>query len=90
MNPDGSVIQETHRFSLLYTGVEDLTDEFANAMYEAGCDDASIGIQDGFFFADFGRVAPSFRDALISAIEDIERVGQPLRLVRVEPLDVDL
>jgi hypothetical protein len=86
MSSDAIVVQETHEFSLIYTGVADLTDEFANAMYEAGCDDALIGIRDGFFFADFGRTAPTFRDALISAIEDIERSGQPLRLVRVEPL----
>jgi hypothetical protein len=86
MNPAAKVVQETHEFTLIYTGVEDLTDEFVNAMYEAGCDDALIGMRDGYFFADFGRSAPTFREALISAIEDIERSGQPLRLVRVEPL----
>ena len=86
MNPDASVVQETHRFSLFYTGVTDLTDELGNALYEAGCDDATVGIQDGFFFLDFGRSASTFREALLSAIEDVERSGQPLRLVRVEPL----
>jgi hypothetical protein len=86
MNPEATVVHKTHQFTLIYTGIEDFTDEFVNAMYEAGCDDALIGMRDGFFFADFGRSAPTFREALISAIEDIERSGQPLQLVRVEPL----
>ncbi len=86
MNSGTSVVQKTHEFTLIYTGFEELTEEFVNAMYEAGCDDALIGMRDGFFFADFGRSAPTFREALISAIEDIERSGQPLQLVRVEPI----
>jgi hypothetical protein len=89
MSSETSVVPQTHEFTLIYTGVEDFTDELANALYEAGCDDALIGMRDGLFFAEFGRDAPTFREALISAIEDIERAGQPLRLVRVEPLDVD-
>jgi hypothetical protein len=86
MNPDTGVLQETHRFSLLYTGVTDLTKELGNALYEAGCDDALVGIQNGLLFLDFGRSASTFREALTSVIEDVERSGQPLRLVRVEPL----
>jgi hypothetical protein len=86
MNPETNVIQEMYEFTLLYTGIEDYTDEMADALFEAGCDDALIGMRDGFFFAVFGRSAPTFREALISAIEDIERSGQPLRLVRVEPI----
>ncbi len=88
MTPDTSVVQQTHEFMLIYAGVEDYTDELADALYEAGCGDALIGMRDGLFFASFARDAPTFREALISAIEDIERAGQPLRLVRVEPLDV--
>ncbi len=86
MNSETSDVQKTHEFTLVYTGVEDFTDEFINAMYEAGCDDALIGMRDGFFFADFSRNSPTFREALISAIEDIERSGQPLQLIRVEPI----
>jgi hypothetical protein len=86
MKPAAKVIQATHEFTLVYTGIEDYTDELANALFEAGCDDALIGMRDGYFFANFGRTAPTFREALISAIEDIERSGQPLRLVRVEPI----
>jgi hypothetical protein len=86
MDAETAVLEATHEFSLLYTGVDDLSDELANALFEAGCGDATIGIQNGFFFADFHRDAPSFREALMSAIADVERSGQPIRLVRVEPL----
>jgi hypothetical protein len=86
MSSATSVVPQTHEFTLIYTGVEDITEEMANALYEAGCDDALIGMRDGLFFAHFGRDAPTFREALISAIDDVERSGQPLTLVRVEPL----
>lgn len=78
--------QATHRFSLLYSGVTELTNEVEDALYEQGCDDALIGIQHGFFFLDFTREAPTFRAALTSAIADVECSGLPLELVRVEPI----
>ncbi len=72
------------RFSLIYSGPTELTDEIENALLEAGCDDALLGIQGGRLFLDFAREAPSFRLALTSAIMDVEFACLGLELVRVD------
>jgi hypothetical protein len=49
-------------------------------LYEAGCDDALIGMRDGVAFADFIREANSFTEAIQSAIRDVERAGVGARV----------
>ena len=73
-----------HRFSLIFSGPSELTQKLEDPLYEAGCSDALLGIQDGAVFLDFNREAPSFRIALTSAIADVERAGVGLELIRVE------
>ena len=46
-----------------------------DAFYEAGCDDALIGIRDGIAYADFCREADSFPQALLSAMQDVQTAG---------------
>ncbi len=57
-----------------------------DALHEAGCDDALFGAVDGVHFAEFDRVAESLKDAIWSAIRDVERT--PMRVARVEPDDL--
>ncbi|MEO6807718.1 MAG: hypothetical protein ABI353_01215 [Isosphaeraceae bacterium] len=76
----------TFSFSLVFDGIiEDLTEELLNTLFEAGCDDAHVGVREGVLRITFDRESPSFRIALISAIADVERAGVGLELVRVEP-----
>ncbi len=74
-----------YSFSLILQGASDLTPEIADALYEAGCDDALVGSRDGVLFAQFDREAPSSAEAIISAIRQIESAGMGLTVVRVEP-----
>jgi predicted DNA-binding transcriptional regulator AlpA len=75
-----------YEFSLVITG--DLEDGATlDALFEAGCDDATFGQVDGVGYADFIREAPSFAEAVRSAIEQVESVPG-LRVVRVEPDDL--
>jgi hypothetical protein len=62
-----------YEFTLVFHG--DLDDAVMDALFEAGCDDATMGGLDGVGYADFVREAPSFDDALRSAIEQVESVG---------------
>lgn len=73
-------------FSLRFRGPEELNDDQADTLFEAGCGDALFGLQNGEYFLDFHRKAPTFRVALISAISDVERANVGLELVRVEPI----
>lgn len=62
-------------FTLVLSGVNALTREVLDALYEAGCDDALVGMRGGVAFADFCREADSFPNAMLSAIRDVERAG---------------
>jgi hypothetical protein len=70
---------------LILQGASELTPELADALYEAGCDDALIGSRDGLLFADFDREASSQAEAVTSAIEQIESASIGLTVIRVEP-----
>lgn len=74
----------THSFALVLSAEPALTEELADRLY-ATFDDAMIGSSSGAPYAQFDREAESFREAVLSAIADVERVG--LRVQAVEPDD---
>lgn len=73
-------------FRLVFSDATEIDRELEDALFEAGCDDALLGLCEGVLFLIFDREAPSYRVALISAIMDVERAGVGLELVRVEPI----
>lgn len=77
---------DEYPFTLVIAGNVD-TDEAIEALFEAGCDDATFGSVDGIGYADFLRQAPSFAEAVRSAISAVESVPG-LRVQRVEPDDL--
>jgi predicted DNA-binding transcriptional regulator AlpA len=79
---------QTYDFTLILSGVPELTDEVCDALFEAGCDDAVLGQREGVTFLDFGRDANSARAAILSAIDAVEGAGIGARVVRVEPDDL--
>ena len=56
-----------------------------DALYEAGCDDALIGMRDGTVYAEFCREGASFQEAMLSAARDVERAGVGAKVEQVEP-----
>lgn len=74
-------------FRLTLAGVE-LTDEQLDALFEAGCDDASFSIErDGTVLGLFDRAAESQEDAVLSAFADVQAAGVGARVLRVEADD---
>ena len=69
-------------FTLIVEGRDVQEDEVIDALFESGCDDGTAGNSDGVQFLVFDREANSLGEALLSAVEDIERV-QGLTVVRV-------
>ena len=60
-----------------------------DAIFGAGCDDASLGRSCGVLSLDFTREAESLADAVLSAIADVRSAGVlGLDVVRVEPDDL--
>lgn len=79
------VVRATYSFTLVFAGeFDDLSREFLDAVYEAGCDDAHVTIRRKDLRIGFDREAPSFRIALFSAIADLDRAGLGLELAGVE------
>lgn len=77
-----------HSFSVVITGV-DLTDPdspHADALFEAGCDDALLTSDGGVQRAVFDREAPSFAAAVASAITAIESAVPGAQVIRIERL----
>jgi hypothetical protein len=79
----GSV--SSYEFTLvLDPGPGGLSDAIVEQLYEAGLDDALVGESAEVTFADFTRTAATLLDAVLSAIDDVQKVGS-VRVVRVEP-----
>lgn len=68
-------------FTLILADAE-LTEELADRLFVAGCDDGSPGMCGGVVSIDFHREAPSLEQAIRSAIAHVHAAG--CRLTRVE------
>lgn len=72
------------RFQLLENN--DQPERYLDTLYEAGCDDATIGVGlPGYIALDFCRVADSAEQALLSAIRDVKRAIPSAKLTEVTP-----
>lgn len=70
-------------FRLIIAGVE-LTDTDLDALFEAGCDDATFARErDGSVLGLFDREADTPEAAVLSALGDVESAGIDARVVRV-------
>jgi hypothetical protein len=67
--------EQEYDFTLVLTGISELTPEAEDAKFEAGCDDATLSVQCGQVFATFTRSAPSLKDALLSAVSDVKNAN---------------
>ena len=82
-----------HEFRIILADAEEIVDDLthdkfvtmANALFEAGCDDGSPGASGGIVTVDFHREAGSLRDAIESAVADVESAGYLVE--RVESSD---
>ena len=72
-------------FTVILAGISEITDEAANALYEAGCDDGSPGSCDGVVSVDFHRDAPTLESAIQSAVADIRKAGYQVERVEIYP-----
>jgi hypothetical protein len=72
-------------FTLLFTGPDAQTDERLDALFEAGCDDATFGSRENIQFADFSREAETMAEAIATAVETLERTVEGVQVFRIEP-----
>ncbi len=76
----------SYTFVLNFTLPGDDPEQFLDALYEAGCDDAAVGIgQFGMIGLDFIRAARCAEDAIRSAVENVRTAIPGAVLVQAGP-----
>ena len=75
-------------FTLVLDGITTVTAEVENALFEAGCDDATISLRQGRVYLTFSRAAATLKDAIISAIQDIHTAAIGADVLRVDQCDL--
>ena len=79
---------DTYNFSLVITRPVVDEETAADALYGGRCDDALFCVSGGVYEVEFDREAPTFREAVLSAISDVNGAGIGSRVVRVVPDDL--
>ncbi len=77
-------MEPVHEFTLIVDGISELNPEVMDALFEAGCDDATVSRQGETVSMDFARSAPTLKDAIASAIANVRHAGIGARVVRVD------
>ena len=71
-----------YAFSLILQGTHELTEDMADRLFAAGCDDGTPGLCNETFSIDFQRQAATLEAAIRSAVANVESAGY--RIERVE------
>ena len=71
-------------FTLILRDVAEMTDSLANALYDAGCDDATVGSSCGVARVSFSRDSDALQDAIQSAVRDVRKAGCEIARVEME------
>jgi Ser-tRNA(Ala) deacylase AlaX len=75
---------KTHTFTLILSGVAEITPELADALYAATRGDIEFNMRDGVAFVEVERTATTLREAISTAIREVEQADVGVRVVRVE------
>jgi len=78
----------TYRFTVILAGLREISDDLAETLFEAGCDDGSPWSSQGVAAVGFDREAESFEAAVRSAIADVQKAGCHVAWVKIEPEDL--
>ncbi|SUX37178.1 Uncharacterised protein [Cedecea davisae] len=81
---------ELYNFTLTVSGITLNTPGHEDALFEAGCDDAMISYYGNAIYLEFDREAPSLKNAIATAIRDIESAGIGARVESVDSTLVGL
>ncbi|MGD0654494.1 MAG: hypothetical protein ABSA16_09140 [Thermoguttaceae bacterium] len=71
-------------FTLVLAKDTELTEELADKLFEAGCDDGSPFISCGIAGVSFSREAESLEAAIRSAVADVQKAGCTVERVQIE------
>jgi len=73
-----------YAFTVILKDESELTEDLAEALVEAGCDDGSSKSCEGVVSIDFDREADSLEQAIRSAVADVQKAGYRVARVEIE------
>jgi hypothetical protein len=73
-----------YEFTLILKGSPELTEDIADELFAAGCDDGTPGTSGGVFSIDFHRQAATLEEAINSAISSVKNAGYDVERVEIE------
>ena len=73
-----------YEFTVILAGTPELTEDLAERLFAAGCDDGSPGSCNQIVSVDFHRQAESLEAAIRSAIANIQAAGCTVAKVEIE------
>jgi hypothetical protein len=79
---------KTYEFDVILKGIEELTDEHADALFDAGCDDGTLASRDGITWIHFDRQSPSLEAAIRSAVSQVQSTGHAVLKVELDVASV--
>jgi len=71
-------------FTMILAPGTDLSEDVAEALFEAGCDDCSPVVTGGLPLLYFHREAANLHEAIRSAVADVQGAGCKVAQVRIE------
>jgi hypothetical protein len=80
---------KSHRFILVLSGIAEIEPDVADALYESTGGDIEFNVRDGVAWLEFDRPARSLRQAITTAIKQVESTNLGIRVVRVESEDAN-
>lgn len=83
-----SAARRSFNFALVITPPSVDEETAADILYGGSCDDGLFCVSSGVYEVDFDREAASLREAVLSAIRDVNGAGIGSRVVRVLPDDL--
>ena len=66
---------KTYQFDVVLKDIEEVTDDHADDLYEAGCDDGTPASCNGVAWVHFDREASSLEEAIHSALTQVKAAG---------------
>ena len=76
---------QNYEFQVVLADYATATEELANLLFEAGCNDGTLFSCEGTTAIGFSREAANLEEAVRSAIQDVTSIGA--RVIRVESVD---
>jgi hypothetical protein len=75
---------KTYEFDVVLQGVAEITDEQADALFAAGCDDGTPSSSQGVAWVHFDREAASLEEAIRSAVAQVQAAGFQVAKVELD------